>query len=91
MKHVWAFQNVHWVVAAPPSPEASENPRFVSEVNLFAVSASVYEPNGVHQGQMQVHMATKLSGAQEIAHICPDGLDWVQKTHQTPLNVGLWK
>ena len=40
---------------------------------------------------MQGLVSKELSGAQDIAHICLKGLEWVQKTHQAPLCVGSWK
>lgn len=42
--YFWPFLYVYWLVAAPPSPEASENPSSASEVSLFALSPLLMNP-----------------------------------------------
>lgn len=42
--YFWPFLYVYWLVAAPPSPEPSENPSSASEVSLFALSPLLMNP-----------------------------------------------
>lgn len=42
--YFWPFLYVYWLVAAPPSPEASENPSSASKVSLFALSPLLMNP-----------------------------------------------